>query len=490
MADTESGTSTDKTAAARPANKRAVVLIHGMGNQSPMATLRGFVEAVWTTDDSLGGEDRRETWAVPDTALGSHELKRITTRADGKGIRTDFFEFYWAHLVHSTQLSSVLWWVKHLLWRPLRRVPAEVRSRWFLAWAAMILLALAVLWMAWSALALVSSWFAVIPVWAHLASAVGLGGLLWFLRHRILIEVVGDAARYLTASPENIAARAAIRDAGVRLVRELHGGAYDRIIIAGHSLGSVIGYDILTIYWTEVRNRLAHDDPASLAALDAIEKAAAKRRAKSPAPLAEYRNRQREYARKLDDLSGGRWRISDFVTLGSPLAHAHFLLVDDSETPQGSEIKQAKGWLADRFALQKPDSVKTAFERVATLFGVRASQREFPVAPPQTEAGDEFSYRPEANEARRLLHHAAPFAPVRWTNIFAKFKRGLRGDPIGGPVAPLFGPGVKDVPLEGGAASGFVAHGVYWQPPSGGSGVPPHITALRNALNLADEDEV
>ncbi len=172
MADT--GKSTDKTAAARRANKRAVVLIHGMGNQSPMATLRGFVEAVWTTDDSLGGQHRRETWAVPDTALGSHELKRIATRADGTGIRTDFFEFYWAHLIHSTRLSSVLWWVKHLLFRRLRRVPSEVRSRWFLAWAAAILLALAVAWMAWSALALVGP-FAIIRPWLHLASAVVLG---------------------------------------------------------------------------------------------------------------------------------------------------------------------------------------------------------------------------------------------------------------------------------------------------------------------------
>jgi hypothetical protein len=488
MANTESGKPNDKTAA-RPANKRAVVLIHGMGNQSPMATLRGFVEAVWTTDDSLGGEDRGETWAVPDTALGSHELKRITTRADRDGIRTDFFEFYWAHLMQSTRLSSVLWWLKHLLLRRPRRVPSEVRSRWLLGWAAMILLAAAIVWMAWSALALVNPWFAVLPVWAHLASAVVLAGVLWYLRHRVLVEVVGDAARYLTASPENIAARAAIRDAGVRLLRELHKGAYGRIIIAGHSLGSVIGYDIIGIYWTEIRNSLAHDSQAERAALSAIEEAAAKRRGSPPMPLTAYRNAQRAYGRKLDEISGGLWRISDFVTLGSPLTHAHFLMVDDSERPLPSEVAQAEGWLGDRFGLQKPDSAKTAFERVATLFGVRASQREFPVSPPQTEIGDEFSYKPDAKKARRLLHHAAPFAPVRWTNIFAAFRQGLRGDPIGGPVAPLFGPGVRDVPLEGGAASGFFAHGVYWQMPEEGGGAPPHIKALRDALSLADKDE-
>jgi hypothetical protein len=39
------------------------------------------------------------------------------------------------------------------------------------------------------------------------------------------------------------------------------------------------------------------------------------------------------------------------------------------------------------------------------------------------------------------LHHAALFAVVEWTNFY------LEGDPIGGPLRPLFGDGVRDVPL-------------------------------------------
>ena len=37
-----------------------------------------------------------------------------------------------------------------------------------------------------------------------------------------------------------------------------------------------------------------------------------------------------------------------------------------------------------------------------------------------------------------ILHHAAPFAATRWTNFF------FADDPIGGPLANVFGYGVKD----------------------------------------------
>jgi hypothetical protein len=47
-----------------------------------------------------------------------------------------------------------------------------------------------------------------------------------------------------------------------------------------------------------------------------------------------------------------------------------------------------------------------------------------------------------------ILHHAAPFAVTRWTNLYFPARRGLFGDIIGGPVAPVFGAGVKDVAVR------------------------------------------
>lgn len=59
-----------------------------------------------------------------------------------------------------------------------------------------------------------------------------------------------DAARYLNAAPANIAERHAIRRDGIALLKKLHDPAsgYDQIVIVGHSLGSVIGYDMLKHY--------------------------------------------------------------------------------------------------------------------------------------------------------------------------------------------------------------------------------------------------
>src|SRR5437764_393830 len=77
------------------------------------------------------------------------------------------------------------------------------------------------------------------------------GGTIWFLFGSTLIwfltHYAGDAARYLHVAPPNIQGRRQIREAGIDLLEKLHqSGEYDRIILVGHSLGSVIGFDILT----------------------------------------------------------------------------------------------------------------------------------------------------------------------------------------------------------------------------------------------------
>ena len=93
-----------------PGRKSAVILTHGMGEQMPMATLRGFVEAVWVHNPDIDGRRPDDppvlgnpVWWKPDTRNASHELYRITTRSGGhrQGAEApciDFFEFYWADL--------------------------------------------------------------------------------------------------------------------------------------------------------------------------------------------------------------------------------------------------------------------------------------------------------------------------------------------------------------------------------------------------------
>ncbi len=56
----------------------------------------------------------------------------------------------------------------------------------------------------------------------------------------LLTGYVGDAARYTSASPENISERQKIRKEGITLLKTLHEAGefkkYEKIIIVGHSL--------------------------------------------------------------------------------------------------------------------------------------------------------------------------------------------------------------------------------------------------------------
>ena len=76
--------------------KQAVLLIHGIGDQRPMSTLRSFVEAVLN--------DNKDQEAIflnkPQQISDLYELRRYTI--EKRGIpKTHFYEFYWAHLMLS-----------------------------------------------------------------------------------------------------------------------------------------------------------------------------------------------------------------------------------------------------------------------------------------------------------------------------------------------------------------------------------------------------
>ena len=84
------------------------------------------------------------------------------------------------------------------------------------------------------------------------------------------------------------------------------------------------------------------------------------------------------------------------------------------------------------------------------------------------------------------LHHAAPFAAVRWTNIYDPHRRIYQGDVISGPVVPSFGGGIIDISLKAlrGQSSRF-SHTLYWVPTANDpEGL--HIQAMRNAIDLLD----
>jgi hypothetical protein len=477
--------------------KIAVVVTHGMGEQIPMETLRGFVEAAWVTDTGVQwpsppDERPEDVWIKPDAVTGSLELRRITTRwtrsgasPNSKGPRVDFFEFYWADLAEGMTVQEVWDWLRTLLVRWPWQVPKGLMGAWLLLWAAASIVA-------------ILSIFALSPwpggVW-HLIFAVAAAALGYLIQY-VVAPYLGDVARYVRADPRNIAMRRMIRDRGLKLLDDLHAsGAYERIIMVAHSLGTIIAYDLISFLWAtrEQALRVREDEPA-FNRLREVEKAAHELADANETNRAEkrvdYREAQRAF--RLALRSGGadgtlrerepneEWLISDLVTLGSPLAHASFLLARDDTDLTDKKTR----WL---FPTNWPQ-----FQKIESEQREKIKARLEPV---QTEvwgpAGGLFSYF--RSEKTWSMHHAAPFAAVRWTNIYDPHRLVFQGDIISGPIAPVFGEGVRDIDLRGlrGQARIF-SHTLYWAPVSTGDVArrpASHIDTLRRAIDLLDRPD-
>lgn len=273
--------------------KQAVVVVHGMGEQIPMQTLQAFVDAVWTTDESLIPRGRPDSttgqtprtsnavWGKPDPRNRSYELRRLTTESAGSHDGTDFYEFYWAHLMHGTTMDQVKTWIIDLLLRRPGRVPRRLRAAWIILWIVSFVVVTGLI-----AAAILPMMAGQGPGGCGLAGlcwqaffpsllAIGVSTVLGVVANAVLVGYLGDVARYLKADPPNVARRQEIREKGVELLETLMGVGpggtslvtqYDRIVVVGHSLGSFIAYDIITHCFARVNTRLGtNGEPDQLA---------------------------------------------------------------------------------------------------------------------------------------------------------------------------------------------------------------------------------
>lgn len=256
-----------------------------------------------------------------------------------------------------------------------------------------------------------------------------------------LVMHFGDVLRYVDPSPDNHHLRNQLADSGVELLQRLHGTPIagedppDRIVVVGHSMGTQVAYDVLLRYWQQVNLHLAgslEDSDADEARLDLEDRmidlykaVLANPRQCEPVllaraddaalpdvdPFAEraaYRTAQRSVLPTLNDdhwggerSATGRWLVSDFVTLATPLTHAPYIYPS---------------------------------------LGKDFASRRLATCPPQLQPTLSF-LRWELDDAD-VYHQAALFAVTRWTNLY------YANDVVGGPVAGVFGPGVWDVRLE------------------------------------------
>lgn len=181
--------------------RQAVVVIHGIGEQKPMQTLRGFV-------DTLLGATPKPSWyervtgkrlhpeqepplrffSKPDRLTDTLELRRLSSWPPNVPIQTDFYELYWAHLMQGTVWSYIVAWLRMLMFR----VPIGAHVRIKLLWA--------VSWGVCAAIAYLAFEHRLTFSLSELFSYGAVGLLAWVVIRALGgfgLRYVGDAARYL-----------------------------------------------------------------------------------------------------------------------------------------------------------------------------------------------------------------------------------------------------------------------------------------------------
>jgi hypothetical protein len=451
--------------------RQAIVIIHGVGEQRPLGTLKSFVRSF---------RDRDTFYSKPERMTGSFEARRIKLRKldnPDDWIETDFYEYYWAHLMFGERWRHLLRWggtriaslftPDEITPQPSGYEPPEQatsRPHPQLRRLRGILIRLAI--------AVVAASFLSFAFLGAAAAVVLLVVLLLFAAYEWMSEgnalrIVGDVSRYLDIAPVNIERRHEILKGGIELLKALHeersdlelppGAAgssekppyvYDRVVVVGHSLGSIIGYEILKHYWAHVNRYLTFKQdqiPLSVRKLalpwSVVDDDIDTFQRDQFNVWCEIGRNKENVPQPTNAEAAPRWLVTDFVTIGSPLTYAPILMAES-----------------------------------AADFNERAQLRELPVCPPDRSRHDNagqfavhLHYEAAVGEKdrRMILHHAAQFAATRWTNFF------FRDDPIGGPLANVFGYGIKDIEVDPedlclDAArwyrplSGFHLHSSYW----------------------------
>ncbi|WP_269518224.1 hypothetical protein [Alteromonas sp. BMJM2] len=389
--------------------KQAVVLVHGMGEQRPMESIRSFVSNIWKRDPDLKDP---HFWNKPSSVSTSFEQRRITTntplnkKSNTPTQRVDFYEYYWAHQTVGTKWEHFTGWLAALMFRKpssYKDHPKSLMRLYYLLWSLVVLGAIVVVaW--WNEL---SFEYGLFTLFSTALSAIWV--FLLGVAKKFFTDYFGDVARYVEAKPINIKIRQEIRKGGVELIERIHQtGDYERIVLVGHSLGSIVAYDLLTHLWARANKFKTGDAEGRLpTTLSKHAKSLLDQLTQKAKNQEFHEQSQREYWQLQRDLfnelkandPNNNWLISDFITVGSPLTYADVLMFRTNQ-----------------------DFVK------------RKLDRESPTSPPVTEKGNWY-YSDDQGE---YLHHGAVFAPVKWTNIYMPHECFYKGDFISGPVGRNF----------------------------------------------------
>jgi hypothetical protein len=430
--------------------RQAVVIIHGMGEQRPMDTLRNFAQSIKNHLSKTDATEKTSTLrSKPDGVSATYETRMLSLSATKNRPIIDFYEFYWAHNMRDTTFGHTTNWLSHLVFISPKKVPPRQLPLYYTIWVIIILL-LAAPFVLWFVMGIKETKFLFTSLVA-IPSILFLLGIVQKHISNLFLSTAGDAARYFNPIPSNIEQRNTIRRQGIDFLKQLHKDEkYDRVIVVAHSLGTAVAYDLLRLLWTEYNEcfeKKATINQDAVKDLNAF--------AKEPATISDidsFQTLQNTVWQEWRN-TGNPWLITDFITLGAAVCSIDYLY---------------------------PTKQK---------FSTLTQEREFPTCPPVVDEKDHTIYYNsdpfevvDGSETKKRtvkhLHHAALFAITRWTNIF------FTSDFVGSPAKRIFNNGVKDVPLA--RKSLWIipgGHTNYWD-----AGSDKSLEAIVNALKLRRED--
>jgi hypothetical protein len=472
-------------------HRQAVVVVHGMGEQRPGDALHGFIN-VGLPGDGQGG---RTYFSRPDTITDSFEARRLLAPTDGSRPQTEFFEYHWAHLMQGNRLDDLWPTFRRLLLTSPSKVPSGLRVVWSFFWLLILGMGAALAWVPLSGLSLTDAEVAEAAVMG-VAGSAAMAALLSYLSARVLARGITknfvDVVRYLDTSPRSYQVRRRIRKGFIDLLNGLHDRQvcgrprYDRIVIVAHSLGGYIAYDGISYLWATMNSRAWSAGKGRLDGLEEAEQAAARlpdgpQRPSGEPPPAELRDflaAQRRLWLGLRALDNP-WRVTDLITVGTPMYFADRLYLRNT---RAFRAKVGRGELPVCPPISDPDPRTAPDPQLAEDGEILAEAMAVSASVPR------FSWR----RNRRVLHESAPFAVVRWTNLWFPHPCGI-GDWFGGPLARLYGNGIRDVKVIGNRTGRWwllsgrlvpgLAHTRYFSFPDD-TGARSVTTVLREALDL------
>lgn len=407
-----------------------------------METLRSFIQTMWSenTDIHADHPNADKHFISPDDYLENFDLRRVTTAKNKYGVQTVLYEYYWAHLMQGNKLVHIFKWLKRILFSNPFRLPRPLNVASLLLLIILVGIGALIFW--FNNVETTSSVLSFIKKIVPFTIPVFVSWIIY-----ILEKYVGDAARYLDPSPPNVHVRETIRKQGVQLIEKLRKKGYEKIILVGHSLGSVIAYDIIRYAWSTSdlsfpsRTRL----PELNKIVDHINKTSVCQ------DIAEYQERQwsafQEHREK-----GGDWLVSDLVTIGSPLTYSQILLAKN-----------------------------------LVQFDMLKDNREIHTSPPELD-NRKLTYTSKSQKKRKMINSSA-FALTRWNNIYSSTMLLVLGDIISGPIKHLFGDMIDEIDINENEKRRLFDHTKYWKKGTNSKKgetpkTPMKIETLRDSLKL------